>query len=246
MNGPSPNGVTTGAASAERWHQFFGLFAIAAFVIVFAGFARTFFLRFLFTPGALPVYLYLHGVLFTGWFVLFFVQARLIAAHRVDLHKRLGIFGAGLAALGVSLAVFVAIHAGKRVYQTHSKPFSAEGPPMALDLGACLAFAVFVAAALYLRRRSESHKRLMLLGSCSILLPALGRIPYAFAVGGLWGLVGFSEIMPVACILYDTVRHRRLHPAFAWGGLGIILSWPTFLIVGSSNAWLRIATWLVR
>ena len=33
------------------------------------------------------------------------------------------------------MAVGVAIHAGKRVYKTHSKPFSIEAPPLALDLG---------------------------------------------------------------------------------------------------------------
>jgi hypothetical protein len=33
------------------------------------------------------------------------------------------------------VAVGVAIHAGKRVYKTHSKPFSIEAPPLALDLG---------------------------------------------------------------------------------------------------------------
>ena len=95
------------------------------------------------------------------------------------------------------MAVGVAIHAGKRVYKTHSKPFSIEAPPLALDLGACLAFTVFIGLALYLRRRNDVHKRLMLLGSCSILLPALGRIPGLFGLGGLWGLVAFAEIIPL-------------------------------------------------
>ena len=144
------------------------------------------------------------------------------------------------------MAVVVAIHAGKRVYETHSKPFSIEAQPLALDFGACLAFRVFIGLALSLRRRSETHKRLMLLGSCSIPLPAIGRVPGFFSVGGMWGLAGFSEIMPLTFILYDTVRCRRLHPAFAWGGLGIALSWPTFLLVGNTQFWLRFVEWLVR
>lgn len=227
-------------------HDLFSIFAVVAVAIVFAGFARTFFLRFLFTSPKMPVYLYLHGLLFSGWFALFFVQSRLIASHRVDLHRRLGKLGAGLAGLAVPMAIGVAIHAGKHVYDTQSKPFSVEAPPLALDFGACLAFTVFIGLALCFRRRREVHKRLMLLGSSSILLPALGRIPGFFGRGGLWGLVGFTEIVPLTFIVFDTVRCKRLHPAFAWGGLGIVLSWPAFLLVGSTQFWLRFAEWVVR
>lgn len=230
----------------DRRHDLFSIFAVVAFAIVFAGFVRTFFLRFLFTSARMPIYLYVHGLIFSGWFVLFFIQSRLIAFHRVDLHRRLGMLGAGLAGLGVPVAIGVAIHAGKRVYETQSKPFSVEAPPLALDFGACLAFTVFIGLALCFRRRSEVHKRLMLLGSSSILLPALGRIPGLFGIGGLWGLVVFAEIVPLTFIVYDTARCRRLHPAFAWGGLGIVLSWPVFLLVGSTQFWLRFVAWLVR
>jgi len=238
--------VETEGRSTNTRHDLFSIFAVVAFCIVFAGFARTFFLRFLFASAKMPVYLYLHGLLFSGWFALFFIQSRLIASHRFDLHRRLGMVGAGLAGLAVSVAIVVAILAGKRVYETQTKPFSVEAPPLALDFGACLAFMVFIGLALYFRRRSEVHKRLMLLGSSSILLPALGRIPGLFTVRGLWGLVGFAEIVPLIFIVYDTVRCRRLHPAFAWGGLAIVLSWPTFLLVGSTQFWLRFAEWVVR
>lgn len=227
-------------------HDLFSIFALVAFAIVFAGFARTFFLRFLFASPKLPVYLYLHGLLFSGWFALFFIQSRLIASHRVGLHRRLGMVGAGLAGLAIPVAIVVAIRAGRHVYETQSKPFSVEAPPLALDFGACLAFTVFIGLALYFRRRGDFHKRLMLLGSSSILLPALGRIPGLFIVRGLWGLVGFAEIVPLTFIVYDTIRRKRLHPAFAWGGLAIVLSWPTFLLVGSTEFWLRLAQWVVR
>ena len=229
-----------------KGHRLFSVFSIVASVVVFAGFARTFFLRVLFAPRALPLYLYVHGLLFTSWFILFFIQVRLIAAQRADLHRRLGVLTAGVGGLAIPVALGVAIHAGKRVYQLHAKPFSLEACPLALDLGACLAFTVFVATALFLRRRTDSHKRLMLLASCSILLPAFGRTPTLLQAYGLWGLVGFTEIVPVAFIVYDTVRHRRLHPTFGWGGLGVVASWPTFLLIGSTHYWLRFTEWLVR
>lgn len=233
-------------SNRNKSHRLFFIFSIVASVVVFAGFARTFFLRFLFAPRALPIYLYAHGLLFTSWFILFFTQVRLIAAHRVDLHRRLGVLTAVFAGLAVPVALGVALNAGKRVSRLHAKPFSLEARPLALDFGACLAFTVLVAAALFLRRRTDSHKRLMLLASCSILLPAFGRIPILFEGLGLWGLVGVTEIVPVTFIVYDTILHRRLHPAFGWGGLGALASWPTFLLIGSTHYWLMFTEWLVR
>ena len=80
------------APPAERINRrFYTWFVVCAFLIVFAGFARTFYLRPVFQTRGLPLLLHLHGFLFTAWFVLFFVQARLVARHRVDLHRKLGI-----------------------------------------------------------------------------------------------------------------------------------------------------------
>ncbi len=64
-------------------HHFFAWASLAAFAVVFAGFARTYYLRSLFGGSSLPWLLHLHGALMTSWFALFFVQTYLIASHRV-------------------------------------------------------------------------------------------------------------------------------------------------------------------
>ncbi len=46
----------------------------------------------------LPALFYVHGLLFSAWVVLFLVQARLVAARNVALHRRLGVLGVLLAA----------------------------------------------------------------------------------------------------------------------------------------------------
>jgi hypothetical protein len=224
--------------------------AVGTFLVVFAGFARTYYLKILFGTPALPLLLHLHGLIFTAWFVLFFVQVRLVARHRVDLHKRLGIFGAFLAPLAACMAAAVSIHAARRSYLANPAVLSRNLQPFALDLGSSLVFAVLVAAALYFRRRPDIHKRLMVLASCGLLLPGVGRllewIPLNFLhTGGLWEMIGFTEITPVVCILYDIIKHRRLHPAFAWGGLTLLSSLPVFMIIGSTHVWLNFSTWLV-
>lgn len=225
--------------------------AVGTFLIIFAGFARTYYLKALFGAPALPLLLHLHGLIFTLWFALFFIQVRLVARHRIDLHRRLGIAGAVLAPLAACVAIAVAFHAGRRRYLTNPASLTVLSVrPLALDFGSSLTFVLLVAAALYFRRRGGIHKRLMVLASCGLLLPGMGRlleiVPLHFLhAGGLWEMVGFTEITPVVCILYDTIKHRRLHPGFAWGGLALLSSLPVFMVIGSTNVWLNFMKWLL-
>src|SRR4029079_3356478 len=65
------------------------------------GFAPTYFVRNATLPPLTLLY-QLHGALFTAWIALFIVQTSLVASGRPDIHRKLGIAGALLAA-----AVFV-------------------------------------------------------------------------------------------------------------------------------------------
>jgi len=230
--------------------HFYTWFAVCAFLIVFAGFAHSYYLRFAFETKGLPLLLHLHGFLFTAWFVLFFVQVRLVARHRVDLHRRLGVVGAFLAPLCTGVAMGVTFHAARRSMLAHPTSLThLQGRAFTMDFGTSLMFLLLVAIALYLRRRPEIHKRVMVLACCSILLPAIGRIPFllgnVFETVGFWGLVAITEVPPLACILYDTIKHRRLHPAFGWGGAVLLLSLPAFMLVGASDPWLKFLSWLL-
>jgi hypothetical protein len=232
-----------------RNRRFYTWFAVCAFLIIFAGFAHSYYLRFVFETKRLPLLLQLHGFLFTAWFVLFFVQVRLVARHRVDLHRKLGVVGAFLAPLCACVAIGVSFHAGRRFALAHPNSLTnLRARPAAMDFGTSLMFLVLVGIALYLRRRPEFHKRIMVLACCSILLPAIGRIPLLFGnvfeTVGFWGLVAVTEVPLLACILYDTIKHRRLHPAFGWGGAVVLLSFPTFMLVGASDPWLKFLSWL--
>jgi len=237
-------------------HRFYAAACAAAFAIVLAGFARTYYLRVLFGQPPLPWLLHLHGALMTSWFALFFVQTRLIASHRVKLHRRLGIFGGVLAGLIVIIGGTVAIRATARdVHLPHPG-----GPPplvfMGFLLAALLVFGTLVGAALLLRRRRDYHKRLMLLSCLSMIGPGLARIPLkrfpaalAFLKSGGWaGLFSLDAMVLYGCIAWDTARHRRLHPAFAAGGLLIVMAedLPFIWRFLSTPIWLDFAARLVR
>jgi len=246
----SSEAVVAARPASRINRRFYTWFVICAFLIVFAGFAHTYYLKLVFETKALPLLLHLHGFLFTAWFALFFVQARLVARHRVDLHRNLGVVGAFLAPLCAFVAIRVSLTAGQRLFLAHPASLAGFARPFAMDFGTSLMFLVLVGIALYLRRRPEIHKRLMVLACCSILFPALGRIPTSastvlFDALGFWGLVALAEVPPLTCILYDTIKHRRLHPAFGWGGIALMVSFPTFLLVAASDSWLKSLSWLL-
>lgn len=213
-------------------------------LIVLAGFARTYYLKGLFGTPALPgLLVHLHGFVMTAWVLLFVTQVWLVAARRVRVHQRLGMLGMVLAGLIVVVGVVTAIAAAARG--------ASPGPPplrfLVIPLGDMLVFAVLVGMALYFRRRIEIHKRLMLLAALNLLTPAIARIPLQFIeTGGPLVFFGLTDLCVLACVAFDTIKHRRLHPVFLWGTLLIIASQPLRLMLAGTDAWLRFATWLVR
>jgi len=217
--------------------------ALAAALVVFAGFARTFYLNGMLAHFPLTGLLVFHGLVMTSWFVLFFVQVRLVASRRTDLHRRVGPYGAVLAALVLIVGTTTAIVAAKA---GHSPPGA---PPalvfLAIPLGDMLLFAGVVGAALWLRRRPEYHKRLMLVATLGILPAAISRIPIdALQSAGLPAFFGVADILILGCLVADTIRHRRLHPAFGWGfGFVVLTQVGRFLLAGTPQ-WMVFARWL--
>lgn len=61
-----------------------------------------------------PVYAFVHGSVFTAWFVWLVVQTSLVAAGRSDVHRRLGATGAA-----IGMAVFVSFVAAAVLLRRH-------------------------------------------------------------------------------------------------------------------------------
>jgi hypothetical protein len=218
-------------------------FAALMPLIVLAGFARTYYLKGFFGTPTLPSLLvHLHGLVMTTWVVLFITQVSLVATRRTRTHMRLGVFGAVLAGLvvvvGVATAVFAAARGGS------------PGPPplqfLVVPLVDMLIFAILIGSALYYRRRLDIHKRLMLLAAVNLLAPAIARIPFNFIqTGGPLAFFGLTDLVLLACVAFDTIKHRRLHPVFLWGAVFIIALQPLRLMLAGTDVWMRFATALV-
>lgn len=227
----------------RRERVFYTGMAVAFVLTVFAGFARTYYLRPYFGTPSLSPLLHLHGVVFTSWLVLLLAQTALVAANRTRVHRRLGVIGAVVAVLMVLIGTATAVLRAKIV----EVPPGAPSPLvfLTIPLGDMLVFAILVGAGFYFRRRVDVHKRLMLLSTVAILPAATARLPFAFIqeVGPL-AFFGLADLFIAACLLYDLFTRRRFHRATVLGGLLIVVSHPLRLIVGNTQAWLSFATWL--
>src|SRR5215813_457917 len=98
-----------GRIAKQRERLFYFAMCLAMAITVFAGFAKTFFLRPYFHPERLVPLLILHGVIFTSWIVLLLIQTTLIAKRQVRFHQYLGVGGVVLAVLVALVGTATAI-----------------------------------------------------------------------------------------------------------------------------------------
>ena len=223
--------ATTGIDSPEfvrtkRRNQYFLIMAVVCCVLLVTGFSQSFFLKTFSDWPPLPLYVHVHGWIWTAWFGLFLAQTSLIDAGNVHLHRRVGIGGAALAILMVLYGLFILY---VRIMEYHD-------PARDLDLGfttalvwanlnLLTAFAVFASLGFYFRRRAETHKRLMLLATFSMMGQPLGRLArfeaLQFSSSQFWnelvyGLGGLLFLF-LTLIAYDLVKRGRPHPASILG-----------------------------
>jgi hypothetical protein len=232
-------------AGAER--RFYGGMAVALLAVAILGFAPTYFLRPLLpvpspAPPALTNLVHLHALLFTAWVVLVFIQTRLVAARRIDLHRRLGVIAAGVAIAMVAVGVLVALHAVPRGIA----PFGMDPHRfLIVPLVAIMLFAVLVAAGIRARRRDpQAHKRYLLLGTIALLPPAIARLALLFGLGPPV-VLAVATLFVLPLFVWDRKALGRIHPVTLWGGLLIAVSGPLRLLVARTDPWVAVSHWLV-
>lgn len=232
--------ATHPSATSRRQTHFYRVAALLTLAVVLIGFGRSFYFKpFFHAPPPLTLLLVVHGAIMSAWFALFLVQAQLVSARNLAMHRRLGVAGVVLAA-----AVLVA---GCTVAITGARLGHSPGPPplqfLAIPLGDMVVFAILAGSGLALRRRSDYHKRLMLLAFVGLLTAAIARVPLI----GNNILLAFSTtlLLVLGCVAWDTWRNRRLHSAFGWGFALIAVSWPLRLWLSGTAGWLAFARWLI-
>lgn len=170
-----------------------------------------------------PLIVHVHAAVFTGWLVLFTVQVALARRREVALHRRLGLWAMGVAALMVVLGLATAFS-----MQVHNFGTPRSDPPfLAVPMSDIASFAGLILAGYRFRGDAEAHKRLMLLATLALADAGFGRWTLALLadwvtphlgtgfVGSL--VVGNSLSIPVllAVPIYDLATRGRVRPVVA-------------------------------
>jgi hypothetical protein len=227
--------------ASRRDRRFYTGMSLLIAAIVFAGFSRTFYLSpWLHGPALSPLRI-VHGAAFSAWILLFVTQTTLVAAGRTDIHRRLGIAGVVLAVGMVVLGTVLAISNAR---EGRAPPGIPPRVFLIIPLFDMLVFAPLVTAAVWYRHRPETHKRLMLLATLSLLAAAVARLPTALAAVGPPFYFGVVDLLVLTGVLYDLVTRRAVHPVYVWGGLAVFASQVIRLALSGTGAWLAVSTWL--
>jgi hypothetical protein len=218
---------------------FYTSIAIAAALTVLVGFSRTYFLRPYFETAPLDAAFHVHGFVFSAWIALFVAQTSLVAVGRADVHRKLGWAGACLAVLMVVVALNAAVHGAHRDiaagYEIESLRFFTT-PVLSMAI-----FASLVALAIAARGRPETHKRLMLLATLSLLDAAVARWPVPGIADATLAQYAITDAFIAAAMLYDFASRRSVSYVYVWGGLIIVAEQWARDVLGATAAWQSLA-----
>jgi hypothetical protein len=189
-------------------------------------------------PAAAPA-VHLHGWSFFLWYLLLPLQAGLIQARRVRVHRTLGWSSLGLAAIMTATGTLVlGVQMAAAASSSEPSFWSAFGLMVFATL---VLFVGFYTAAIVLRRDRASHKRLMLVAGAAglgaagfrIVMTIFGPVEWAAPVGIL-----ATNVFILGGLAYDAYRERRVHPVNGWA-LAIC-------VVVEVSAWLGVSTGVGR
>ncbi|HEX5285160.1 MAG TPA: hypothetical protein VFW30_13640 [Bryocella sp.] len=226
--------------AVATYFYFFMSLLIAAVVIY--GFSHTVDRFLIHAVPVRPWILYMHGIVFSGWVLFFIVQSALVRVRRVRLHRTVGWFGVGLGTiipvLGLSTAITMDRFDLVHFHALRASPF------LAIQLNDVICFAVLFALAIAWRKKSELHRRLILMASCVLTSAAFARFPFVPLHMTYWCV----DSLILLGILRDLLVNRRVHRAYLYALPMLMITQNTalHLYFAAPRGWVRITDAILR
>jgi hypothetical protein len=219
--------ATVAASAPDRKtseRKFYSRMALFLVLIVFLGFAPSFYLKGI-VPSyprpnpTLPPSVVLHGTVFTIWMGLVVAQTQLIGARKHSVHMQLGKLGMLFAILMIPVMYLTAVW---QVARANQFPFTDPLTWTIVPLSVIVPFAIVIWNGWRKRRDVQSHKRLMLSAAIMVMMgPAIGRLPIAPpTMVGLTILLLLGLALFIPLFLWDRRTLGHTHPA-TWLGFAM-------------------------
>ena len=206
-------------------HYFFPGLALLMLVTVFLGFARSYFLAGVFSAPLPNWLIHLHGAAFTLWILLLIAQTSLVAANRVEVHRKLGLAGFGLACLMVVLGISASTDSLRRSFGASVTSADVMDPKTfyIIPLMDMLVFGTLVFLAFRARSNPPAHKRLILVATTALTLAAVARWPIPFIQHNpIWVAELCTYGFLVLLLAYDVYSSGKVHRVTIWASAFLI------------------------
>jgi FtsH-binding integral membrane protein len=235
-----PTRVATQLPGRRYDHIFFSASIALMLLTVIVGFGPTYYFAGVFRAPLPSPIIHVHGAIFSSWMLLLITQASLVSAHRVDIHRRLGIAGMILACLMVIVGTVAATDS-----MIHfPRPGRDAQWFYIIPLTDMFIFAVLIGFAYRDRRDSASHKRLILVATTALLIAAVARWPSSIVHRHVVRAGLVSDVFLVLLIAYDLWALRKVHRSTMWAGAFLLVVQNVRYAVGQTAAWHSFAGWV--
>jgi len=215
-------------------HYFFSGTALMMLASVLVGFGPTYyFVGMLRAPLPSPI-IHVHGALFSCWMLMLIAQNSLAWAGRVDIHRKLGLFGFVMACL---MVVVGWIAATDRLVRGTAPPGVDTYFFYIVPMTDMVIFATLIFFAFRARRDPSAHKRIIYVATVGILIAAIARFPLSWLFHKAPHAAIVSYAFLVLLVAYDLWSTRKIHRATLWASGFLIFIQQIRLPIGKSAEW---------
>jgi hypothetical protein len=217
---------------------FFSAMAFLILATVVAGFAPSYYFAGLVRAPLPSTTIRVHAAVFSCWLLLLITQTSLVAAGRLDVHRRLGNAGFLLACLMVVLGLLAATDALIRGVPPG-------GDPLAFYMVSIVDMVVFptlVFFAFRTRFNPQAHKRLILVATIALTPAAIARLPFVHRKPPVAYLV--SYILLLLLVAYDLWSRRKIHRATLLAGAFLVFMHEISGPIAETAIWHAFAGWV--
>jgi hypothetical protein len=222
---------------------FFPSMCLLILVTVWLGFSKTYYAAGMVRANLPAPIIHVHAVVFTLWLLTLAVQTGLVSAKKVQLHRKLGLWGFGLAALMIVLGLMAGTNSLRRDFA----PLGSGLDPKVfyiVPVTDILLFGVLVGWAYIARRKPAEHKRLIIFATLVILDAAIGRFPQTITPMGpmTQNLILVGMLLPM--FAYDLATLKKINRVTIVSSLLMIVMLFTRIPLGMTSPWLKFATFM--
>ena len=239
--------IATAPVTARRFRpSFFFWMTLAMAFFVFGGFGMSYLVPMgegTFKPA--PAIVHLHGLIFMTWMILLVVQAALVGAGNVKLHRSLGTYMIAHGSVAICAGLLLQLIATRHAMD---KGFAPGTDGLYLGLGAFFGFSIMVTLALRNTRRPQIHKRMILFAMLPVLPPGVNRFwSHAFGLAPIPVLPLYLTLwsMAAAILIHEWRRTGRISRYSLFGAGWIVVEGVMHKVVVHSPAFDSLAASLL-